>query len=195
MSDSEENNQPSTPQETSTVRWLIETALLILLAFALAQGIKVFLVQPFVIPTGSMEPTIAIGNRVLAEKLSFNRSLPFGIAREPVYGDIVVFDDPKGEHPQLIKRVIAVAGQTVDVHDGAVWVDGARLDEPYTHGKPNEPGTVPLPIKIPEGYVWLMGDNRPNSGDSRFFGPVPLVNIRGNAVWTYWPPKAFGILE
>ena len=177
-------------EETSTVRWLVETALLVLLAFALAQGIKTFLVQPFVIPTGSMEPTIAIGNRVLAEKLSYTL---FG--KTPQYAQIVVFDDPAGEHPQLIKRVIAVGGQTVDVRDGAVWVDGKKLDEPYTHGKPNEPGTVQLPITVPAGYVWLMGDNRTNSADSRYFGPVPVDKVRGHAVWTYWPPKAFGELQ
>jgi signal peptidase I len=189
MSDMEQSATPQ-PETTSTARWLIETALLVLLAFALAQGIKMFLVQPFVIPTGSMEPTIAIGNRVLAEKLSFTV-----LGKTPSYGDIVVFDDPAGQHPQLIKRVIAVGGQTVDVKDGAVWVDGQKLDEPYIHGEPNEPGTVPLPITIPQGSVWLMGDNRTNSGDSRFFGPVPVENIRGHAVWTYWPPKAFGPLE
>jgi signal peptidase I len=189
MSQSAKNSATAVPEETSTVRWLIETALLILLAFALAQGIKMFLVQPFVIPTGSMEPTIAIGNRVLAEKVSFR------FIDQPAYGDIVVFDDPNDQHPQLIKRVIAVGGQTVDVKDGAVWVDGKRLVEPYIYGKPNEPGTVALPITIPQGYVWLMGDNRTNSGDSRFFGPVPVEQIKGHAVWTYWPPSEFGALQ
>jgi signal peptidase I len=176
-------------EETSTVRWLIETALLILLAFALAQGIKMFIVQPFVIPTGSMEPTIAIGNRVLAEKISYR------FFSQPAYGDIVVFNDPNAQHPQLIKRIIAVGGQTVDVKDGAVWVDGKRLVEPYIYGKPNELGTVSMPVKVPEGSVWLMGDNRTNSGDSRFFGPVPVAQVQGRAVWTYWPPDQFGALN
>ncbi len=189
MSQSAKGPATPAPEETSTVRWLIETALLILLAFALAQGIKMFLVQPFVIPTGSMEPTIAIGNRVLAEKVSFR------FFRQPAYGDIVVFDDPASQHPQLIKRVIAVGGQTVDVKDGAVWVDGKRLVEPYIYGKPNELGTVKMPITVPEGQVWLMGDNRTNSGDSRFFGPVPVAQIKGHAVWTYWPPSEFGALQ
>jgi signal peptidase I len=189
MSPSPNDTAAPAPEETSTVRWLIETALLILLAFALAQGIKTYLVQPFVIPTGSMEPTIAIGNRVLAEKISYR------FFTQPAYGDIVVFDDPNGQHPQLIKRVIAVGGQTVDVRDGAVWVDGKRLVEPYIHGKPNELGTVPMPIKIPMGQVWLMGDNRTNSGDSRFFGPVSIEQIKGHAVWTYWPPREFGALQ
>jgi signal peptidase I len=177
------------PEETSIVRWLIETALLVVLAFALAQGIKAFLVQPFVIPTGSMIPTIEIGDRVLAEKLTYRFSRP------PKYGDIVVFDDPMGQHPQLIKRVIATAGQSVDVKDGKVWVDNVALDEPYVHGAVTENGTVALPMIVPEGNVWLMGDNRPNSGDSRFFGPRPVNTVRGRAVWTYWPPSRFGTLK
>lgn len=175
--------------EASIGRWLVETALMVLLAFALAQGIKTFLVQPFVIPTGSMIPTIEIGDRVLAEKITYRFS------RAPRYGDIVVFDDPTGQHPQLIKRVIAVGGQTVDVKDGAVWVDGKKLDEPYTHAKRTDPGTVATPITLKEGQVWLMGDNRPNSGDARFFGPQPVSKVRGRAFWTYWPPSRFGALR
>jgi signal peptidase I len=115
--------------------------------------------------------------------------------REPEAGDIVVFDDPSGQHPQLIKRVIAVGGQTVDVREGTVYVDGKALDEAYTHGKPSEPGSVPLPTAVPEGYVWLMGDNRPESGDSRFFGPQPIESVRGRAFWTYWPLSRFGDLD
>lgn len=173
----------------SVGRWLVETAVLILLAFALAQGIKSFVVQPFVIPTGSMRPTIIEEDRVLAEKITYRFN------REPQVGDIVVFDDPLGEHPQLIKRVIAVGGQTVDVQDGAVVIDGQALSERYTHGAPTEPGSIELPVTVPDGYVWLMGDNRPNSGDSRFFGPRPVNTVRGRAFWTYWPPSRFGTLQ
>lgn len=176
-------------EETSIGRWLIETALLVLLAFALAQGIKQFVVQPFVIPTGSMRPTILEQDYVLAEKLTYRFS------REPQAGDIVVFDDPSGQHPQLIKRVIAVGGQTVDIRGDAVFVDGKQLDEPYTHGKPSEPGSVALPVTLEEDEVWLMGDNRTNSGDSRFFGPRPVSTVHGRAIWTYWPLARFGELD
>lgn len=179
----------SPTEQTSVGRWLLETALLVLAAFVLAQGIKAFIVQPFVIPTGSMRPTILEQDRVLAEKLTYRFS------REPQPGDVVVFDDPMAQHPQLIKRVVAVAGQTVDVRDNTVYVDGEPLTEPYTHGKPTTPGTVELPVTVPEGYVWLMGDNRPNSGDSRFFGPRPVSTVRGRAMWTYWPLSRFGALE
>jgi len=180
---------PPRTEETSFGRWLIETVILVALAFALAQGIRAFVIQPFVIPTGSMIPTIEIGDRVLAEKVSYR------FFDEPAAGDIVVFDDPTGEHPQLIKRVIATEGQTVDVRDGSVFVDGEELVEPYTHGKPTDPGEVALPVTVPAGYVWLMGDNRPNSGDSRFFGPRPVETVKGRAFWTYWPLSRFGTLQ
>lgn len=170
-------------------RWLLETVVLVAVAFVLAQGIKAYLVQPFVIPTGSMRPTILEQDRVLAEKITYR------FLREPAPGDVVVFDDPMGQHPQLIKRVIAVGGDTVDIRDGVVYIDGEPLSEPYTHGKPTLPGSVELPITIPEGYVWLMGDNRPNSGDSRFFGPQPTKVVTGRAVWRYWPPDRFGPLR
>jgi signal peptidase I len=184
------NRSASAPEgeQTSTLRWLVETAILVGLAFLLAQGIKTFVVQPYIIPTGSMIPTIELQDRVLAEKITYR-------FRSPRQGEIVVFNDPTGQHPKLIKRVIAVGGQTVDVHDGKVWVDGKALDEPYVHGKVTEPGTVPLPITIPAGDVWLMGDNRPNSGDSRFFGPQPVSSVDGRAFFTYWPPSRIGALR
>ena len=178
-------------KETSTVRWLLETAVLVGLAFLLAQGIKTFIVQPYIVPTGSMIPTIELKDRVLAEKISYR-------FREPEQGEIVVFENPDSSDPVakiLIKRVIAVGGQTVDLKDGKVYVDGEELSEPYVHGKVTDPGTVPLPIDIPPGYVWLMGDNRPNSGDSRFFGPQPTSAVDGRAFFTYWPPGRMGKLE
>jgi signal peptidase I len=126
---------------------------------------------------------------VVAEKLTFR------FTRQPLVGDIVVFADPQGQHPQLIKRVIATAGQTVDIKDNAVWVDGKKLVEPYTHGRPTVPGTVTTPFTVPPDQVWLMGDNRPNSRDSRFFGSQPVSIVRGRAIWKYWPPQAFGALD
>jgi len=174
---------------TPVGRWLVETALVILVAFALAQGLKTFVIQPYVIPTGSMIPTIAIGDYILAEKITYR------FLHSPRTGDVVVFDDPLKQHPQLIKRVIATAGQTVDIKDDHVYVDGTALQEPYTHGEPTKPGSVDLPMVVPQGQVWLMGDNRPNSGDSRYFGPRPVSRVHGRAFWTYWPLSAFGALR
>jgi len=188
-SDRESESHPPRTPSTPAGRWLVETALLILVAFALAQGVRYFVGEPYVIPTGSMVPTIDIGDRVIAEKLTFR------FARQPRAGDVVVFSDPADRHPQLIKRVIATEGQTVDIRDNAVYVDGKRLQEPYTHGKPTTPGTVTTPLVVPAGRVWLMGDNRTNSADSRYFGSQPLSAVRGRAFWTYWPPRAFGALD
>jgi len=196
MADSQYPNEgPDAPkqEETSIVRWLIETALLVLLAFALAQGIKAFVAQPFIIPTGSMQPTIELRNYVLAEKLTYRFS------GDPQYKDVVVFSNPTRDPaaPILIKRLIATGGQTVDFKDGKVYINGEELDEPYTHGKPTYPlnPAIQYPFTVPEGYYWMMGDNRTNSGDSREFGPVPRSDVIGHAVWTYWPVDKFGALN
>lgn len=173
--------------QPSLLRWLGELVLMVGLAFLLATGIRTFVVQPYVVPTGSMIPTIEIGDRVIANKFVYR-------FEEPEPGDIVVLDDPTGSVPTLIKRVIAVGGQTVDLVDGQVTIDGAPVDEPYTHGLPSEPQTVSLPYTVPEGSVWLMGDYRTNSQDSRYFGAVPLDKIRGEAIFRFWPIDRIGAL-
>jgi signal peptidase I len=167
---------------------MLETIAMVALAFLLAQGIKVFVVQPFVVPTGSMEPTIMAGDRVLSEKISYRLD-------DPEVGDIVVFDDPQGRHPQLIKRVIATEGQTVELVEGVVHVDGEQLKEEYLVNVKTDPGTVEMPVTVPEGHLWLMGDNRPNSGDSRYIGPQPTESITARAFSTYWPVGRIGWLE
>jgi signal peptidase I len=197
MADSSTTSQPDDldsgeEKQTSLGRWLLETLVLIVLAVALAYGIRTVLVEPFIVPTGSMIPTIQIGNRVLAEKITYRFIHP------PRYGEIVVFPDPKGEHPHLIKRVIATGGQVVDLRAGKVIVDGKALVEPYTHGLPSDPlpgMSIHFPYRVPEGSVWVMGDNRTNSADSRAFGAIPLESVQGHAVWTYWPLGEFGRLE
>jgi signal peptidase I len=177
---------------TSMGRWLLETALLVGLAFVLAQGIKTFIVQPFLVPSGSMLPTIQLNDRLLAEKISLR------FFREPRPGDVVVFDNPDKSNKRekiFIKRVIAIEGQTVDVKDGRVLVDGKRLDERYTRGKPTEPGSISLPAVVPEDHVWLMGDNRTGSSDSRVFGARPVSTVRGRAFCIYWPAERVGALR
>lgn len=170
------------------LRQLIELVLTLLVAVVIAQAVRTWVVQPFVVPTGSMLPTIQLKDQVLANKFVYRFD-------PPRRGDIVVFDDPTGEVDTLIKRVIAVGGQTVDVHDGKVWVDGTALVEPYTHGQPTEPQVVPLPIKIPVGSIWVMGDNRTQSKDSRTLGPISLSLVHGRAFVTYWPPDRIGVLQ
>jgi signal peptidase I len=172
-------------QPVTFARWLGELVLMVALAFLLASGIRAYVIQPYVIPSSSMEPTIEISDRVLANKFIYRFD-------EPQRGDIVVLDDPTGTVQTLIKRVIATGGQTVDLQDGKVVVDGQVLAEPYTHGQPSEPMVVEMPYLVPEDSVWLMGDNRTNSADSRVFGAVPLSEVRGKAMFTFWPLDRLG---
>jgi len=175
----------------SVMRFLVETIVLVALAFVLAQGIKIFLVEPYMIPTGSMIPTIEEKDRVLANKLSF------WLGGKPRRGDIVVLDDPTKEYPQLIKRVIAIGGDTVDLQDGRVYLNGELLDEYYVYGKPTKPAgdRVIYPLEVPQNMVLVMGDNRGNSIDGRSFGPTLVDNVNGRGFWTYWPLDRFGPLK
>lgn len=184
----EETGEEHAPSGAGFVRWLFETLLLLGAAFLLAQGVRTYVVQPYVIPTGSMEPTIMAHDRVLVNRFVYR----FG---SPAHGDVVVFRDPTGETPALLKRVIATGGETIDVRGRKVVRDGLPLDEPYTHDLPSTPGAVALPITIPEGQLWLMGDNRTNSKDSRWIGPQPVSSVAGKAFFVYWPPEHFGPLD
>lgn len=168
-------------------RWLLEFALMVLVAFGVAFAVRAWVVQPYVVPTSSMSPTIEVGDHILANKYVY-------LTAEPAVGDIIVVDDPTGEVDTLVKRVVAVAGQTIELVDGRVVVDGVPLDEPYAHGLPSDPlaGGVTLPYTVPEGEVWLMGDNRTNSKDSRAFGAVPVNTVHGRVFAIYWPVDRIG---
>lgn len=178
----------SEERPVSFVRWLGELVLMVVLAFALAGAIRAWVVQPYVIPSGSMIPTIELQDRVIANKFIYRFT-------EPKRGDIVVLDDPTGSVDTLIKRVIAVGGQTVDLVDGKVVIDGVVLDEPYTHGLPSEPMVLEMPYTVPADSVWLMGDYRTNSADSRVFGAVPLSQVRGRAIFRFWPIDRIGTMD
>ena len=114
-------------------------------------------------------------------------------------GDIVTFQDPEIPGRVLIKRCIAVGGQTVDINDedGLVYVDGVALSEPYTRGLPSYTlaSDVSYPYTVPEGYLWMMGDNRTNSQDSRFFGAIPVSSVTGRGALVYWPLNDFSLLD
>ena len=191
-----EKTQRSEEKEAprSFVKQLLELAIMLAVAMVLAFGIRTFLVQPFLIPTGSMIPTIKISNRLLVDKLSYR-------LHDPKAGDIVTFPDPTGEYPVLIKRLIATAGQVVDIQGDKLYIDGELQDEPYVHGQPTAKLHSPFghqiayPYTIPEGKAWVMGDNRGNSGDSRVFGPIDQDTITGRAFFTYWPLKDMGSLK
>jgi signal peptidase I len=161
-------------------RWLIELVVLVALAWVLALGIKTYVVQPFIIPSSSMEPTLLISDRVLVNKFVYRLG-------EPKPGDIVVFVSPEDGRTDLIKRIIAVAGQTVDIQDGKVFIDGAQLVEPYVNSAYPDHYDSDAPVKVPPGTIWVMGDNRANSKDSRFIGPQPVSKVLGRAFAIYWP--------
>ncbi len=140
-----------------------------------------FVMVGYYIPSGSMESTIEIGDMIFSEKVSY-------YFRDPEAGDIVTFEDPQVSGRILVKRVIAVEGQTVDLIDGQVVVDGVALDESYANGPSYElsDSVITYPYTVPEGYIWVMGDNRTNSQDSRYFGAVSVKSVTGRAFFVYW---------
>lgn len=171
----------------STIEWLVVVAV----ALIVALGIRQFLFQPFWIPSGSMEDTLGVGDRVLVNKASYRLH---GIRR----GDVVVFEQPKTwplapEVKDLIKRVIAIGGDEVTIRDCSVWLNGDKLIEPYTDGRCTEPATEVLDpdgdgsFQVPDGMLFVMGDNRTGSTDSRFNGFVPKDDVVGRAFVVIWP--------
>lgn len=182
------------PKEHGCLRSILKFIAFLLILFVLQWAVRSYVVQPFQIPSGSMEETIMTGDMIFSEKISYATG-------EIQQGDIVTFDDPQVPSRTLIKRVIATEGQTVNLIDGQVYVDGVALDEPYTQGKPSYPleqakgQEFSYPYTVPEGELWVMGDNRTNSQDSRFFGSIKESSVSGKAVFTYWPLNHIGILE
>jgi signal peptidase I len=169
----------TTRQRSRALRWIIEVVVIVAAAFVLALLVQQFVVKPFAIPSPSMEPTLVEGDRVLVNRLVYH-------FRSPERGDVIVFHPPDrpGSDP-FIKRVVAVSGDTISVHEGMLWLNGVAQDEPYIKEHPmldEYPETT-----IASGYVWVMGDNRNNSGDSRVFGPVSEDAIMGEAFAVYWP--------
>ena len=181
-----------------TGRWLVETAALVLLAFVIAMGVRWLLVEPYRIPTGSMLPTIQIDDHILIYKLGIH------LGATPNQQDVIVFYDPTDTFTNLVKRVVATEGQVVDLVDGRVVVDGEVLYEPFVfNGSVTEPlmpdinmnAPIQYPFSVPAGHVFVLGDNRQSSSDSRAFGPVSLADVKGVAFFTYWPLSNFAVLE
>ncbi len=185
--------QHATPRSRGVLRTVLSGAGYVALVIALVWGLQTFVACPYNIPSGSMEDTIEIGDNVWSEKVSY-------YFRDIEPGDIVTFNDPEIPNRTLIKRVIATGGQTVDLLDGVVYVDGVALDEPYTQGKPSAPLKtasgieITYPYTVPAGDIWVMGDNRTNSADSRYFGPIDEASVSGRAVVIYWPLDHIGVL-
>lgn len=166
-------------------RFLLELVVLLALAFVLQWGVKTYLVQPFEIPSSSMEDTLQIGDRVLVDKLVYR-------FRNPQVGDIIVFLSPEDGETDLIKRVVATEGQLVDIRDGVLYVDGKRAPDAYVNTSYPDTFDAGETVTVPPGDVYVMGDNRANSKDSRYLGPQPLRAIRGRAFAIYWPLSRLG---
>ncbi|MCO8128731.1 signal peptidase I [Acidimicrobiia bacterium EGI L10123] len=172
-----------------STRSAIEWVAVIVGALVVALVVKTFLIQAFYIPSESMVPTLEVGDRVLVNKLSYSTG---DIDR----GDIVVFARPGGPGSDgiedLIKRVVALPGETVEGRGGQVLIDGRPLAEPYLPDA-LETSVFP-PYVVPEDHVWLMGDNRGASDDSRRFKAVPTDDIVGRAFVVIWPFTQLGTL-
>jgi signal peptidase I len=184
------------PKKKSLVREYGEA---ILVAVLLALLIRAFVVQAFTIPSGSMMETLLVGDYILVNKFLYGAEIPLtghhlpGL-REPQRGDIVVFKYPNDEARDFIKRIVAVGGETVQVKDNRVLIDGKPLDEAYV--RPDSFSSPPSghcgyiygcePTVVPPGSYFVMGDNRDNSQDSRYWGFVKGEKIRGKAFLIYW---------
>jgi signal peptidase I len=183
----------------ATPRELLE-AILVAVVFALF--VKAFLFETYQIPSGSMEESLLVGDHVLVDKLAFSpRAVPWGPLlprRELRRGDVVVFQGPEEPARDFIKRAVAVGGETVEIREKRLRVDGAEAAEPYVvHRDPAllSGSAVPAslrgrdelaPRRLPAGTFFALGDNRDESRDSRFFGPVSRERVRGRALLVYW---------
>ncbi len=170
---------------------IVETLVLTLIIFFV---IQTFVAQPYRVEQMSMENTLQPDQYVLVDKLT-PRFDPYS------RGDIVVFQPPAGwsegpENTPFIKRVIGLPGDTIEVKDGAVWINGTKLDEPYTYeGQPTTAVQEPAQWIVPSGQLFVMGDHREASADSRSFGTIAISNVIGRAWLRYWPLSTFGILQ
>jgi signal peptidase I len=148
---------------------------------ALLVAVKVFVAEPFRIPSASMEPTLRRGDQALVDKLG---------GRSPHFGDLIAFHAPRSGEI-LLKRVVGVAGDTVGLEDGVLVVNRRRIREAYADPKAID-SVYFGPVKVRPGTVFVLGDNRANSEDSRNFGAVPTDRIIGRAVARVWPPGRWG---
>jgi len=198
----------------STVASIVELVVIVLVALGLALAIQAWIVKPYRIPSGSMEPTLAVGQRVLVNRIGND----FG---KPHVGEIAVFHPPEGATEErcgaaaritpgsapcsqpvpkeasvnFIKRVVAGPGDTIKIIEGHVIRNGKRESDSYIKPCPGVAEcNFPVAITVPAGHWFMMGDNRGESDDSRFWGPVPTGWIIGGAFATYWPPDRIGTL-
>ena len=148
--------------------------------------VRPFVMEAFWIPSGSMIPTLEIGDRVFVNKFIYRFT-------EPERGDIIVFESVDNSDEDLIKRVVGVPGDKIAVRGGKLFVNGEPQKEPYTNKKLSDRSSY-AKTTVPKNHVFVMGDNRANSADSRVFGPLPEKNIEGEAFLRFWPPDRIGLV-
>lgn len=172
---------------------MLDLLLTLLIAFALVFGfVKPVVADSRYVGSGSMIPTLKVGHgtlqkdRVLVNKLAYD----FG---EPERGDIALFESVEGGEDDLIKRVVAVEGDTVEIRRGTLYLNGERQSEPYLKHRPKDRRSFG-PKTVPRDHVFVMGDNRAVSHDSRFFGSVPEEKLIGEAILRYWPVGRTGLI-
>lgn len=176
-------------EESSLLKDLLEWAAVLVAAVALALVFKAFLFQAFWIPSESMESTLQLQDRVLVNKVSYR-------LHDINRGDVIVFKrpdlSPEDDVKDLIKRVIAVPGESIEGRDGVIYIDGDRLIEPYLQATVASTSFDFGPIPVEEGMLFVMGDNRERSYDSRYFGTIPQDDVRGRAFILFWPLDRIG---
>jgi signal peptidase I len=185
---------PDTPRKKT--HWVREFAVVAVIVVVVALVLRIFVVQTYFIPSRSMEPTLKVGDRIVVDKLAYDLH---GVHR----GDVVVFSRPPNEHcggavvPDLVKRIVALPGETVSLSGhGAVDINGKPLDESWLPaakqgttypGPPGTPYNLAQPYKVPAHDYFVMGDNRGDSCDSRFWGPISGSRIVGKVDLRLWP--------
>lgn len=172
--------------KSKTIRIIFEYLQTVVIAVVLALVVHTYIAEARWIPSESMLPTLKVGDRLMTEKFDFKLT---GINR----GDIVTFNPPPAVHENevLIKRVIGLPGETVAVKNGTVYINGEPVIEPYIKEKPKSDFKE---YTVPADCLFVMGDNRNNSYDSRFWGPLPVKNVIGRALFKYYPLNDLGLL-
>jgi len=177
----------------------------IIIALILALLIRAFVVQAFKIPSGSMIPTFEIGDRIFVNKFIYGPRIPFTdimlpAIREPQRGDVIVFVSPEVPRRDFVKRLIALGGESVEIKDGNIYINGSRIEGPvsacsnnyYNRGEYGEEGKT---ITVPKDSYFVLGDNSNNSRDSRYWGFVPKKSLIGKAICIYWPIKRMRMVK
>jgi signal peptidase I len=171
----------------------------ILIAVAIGLFIQTFFIQAFKIPSGSMIPSFNIGDRIFVNKFLYSARIPFVNIRLPVptmkelkRGEVIVFVSPEDPKKDFVKRLIAFGGERVEISNGKIYVNGEVIDEPVSIHSVNyqnagDYGREGVPVTVPEGCYFVLGDNSGSSRDSRYWGFVPKKNLIGKVVFIYWP--------